>query len=988
MPTNTKEKGFEQFIEDFLVKKNKYVQRKPGNYHKAPCVDAEMVLEFIHKTQPDAWERLHERHGDDVVERFMTRLYEEISNRGALDVFRKGIDDHGVHFDLAYFQPTTGLNEETRALYEGNVLSVTRQVKYSDKNENSIDMVLFLNGLPIFTVELKNQLTGQSVQNGMRQYMTDRDPKEKLLSFKRCLAHFAVDTEVVFLTTELKGLRTRFLPFNKGNGNAAGNPINPDGYKTSYMWEDVWTRESVLELVGRFLCMQVEEKENQKGKKIKEEKLIFPRYHQRDAVHRLENDAREHGTGRNYLIQHSAGSGKSNTIAWTAHRLSDLHNERDEKVFDSVIIVTDRVVLDRQLQNTVKQFSQTAGVVVSIEGTSAELKAALESGANIIVTTLQKFPVIVESMGTLPGRKFAVIVDEAHSSQTGESSKSLKQVLVPGDLDQAEEAEEKEEAEQETTEDLVLKEMRSRRVKTNAISFLAFTATPKQKTLELFGTQNPLDGKFYPFSLYSMKQAIEEGFILDVLKNYTTFQSYFELRKKIAEDPELKKKKAQLVLINYVERHEHAIEKKISIIAEHFAGEIAKEIGGRAKAMIVTKSRLHAVRYKLALDAYLREHNYPYKALVAFSGTVRDGGKEFTEAKMNGIPEAQTAQAFKADEQKFLIVAEKFQTGFDEPLLTVMYVDKKLSGVNAVQTLSRLNRTCQGKEEAFVLDFVNTTDDIAKSFQPYYATTVLSESTDPNVLHDLQRDVFGFGWFDEGEVERFAKAYFGGADPGALNALLDVDVSRFNGQLKDEQEDFRSKAKEYIRKYAFISQIISFDDTRLEKLYVFLRFLLKKLPFTPERLPLEVLESVDMESYKIVKGKAAKIQLEDVEGLIEPIGSGRRGMMEDEKDFLSKIVKEVNDRFGTEFSEDDRVVMGDMARRLAGNEMLHATIQNNTRDAAKIKYDKIFQDELVNMLNRHFGFYKKLDESEELKSFVNQKIFDYVNRQVKERDKV
>lgn len=985
MKTNTRESGFEGLIDAYLAFNNGYKTRNAKrDYDKGLAMDPDLVLEFVQKTQPKAWERLTDRHGEATRDRFLRRLDEEIASRGVLDVFRKGVDDHGVHVGMAFFRPTTGLNEETLALYEGNVLSVIRQVKYSDKHENSIDMVLFLNGLPMFTVELKNQLTGQSVQNGMRQYKTDRDPKEKLPSFKRCLAHFAVDAEVAFMTTRLNGLRTRFLPFNRGNGNAAGNPVVPGKYKTSYVWEDLWTRESVLELVGRFLCIQIEEKEDANGKKTKVENLVFPRYHQRDTVRRLENDAREHGAGRNYLIQHSAGSGKSNTIAWTAHRMSDLHNAENAKVFDSVIIVTDRRVLDRQLQATIKQFAQTAGVVKPIDGTSEQLKEALEGGEKIIISTLQKFPVIVESVGRLSGKNFAVLIDEAHSSQTGEGSKSLKQVLEATSLDDAEMEEGS--SKEESVEDMVLKEMRSRRSKTTNISFFAFTATPKQKTLEVFGTQNPVDGKFYPFSLYSMKQAIEEGFILDVLKNYTTYQTYFELRKKIQDDPEYTKKKAQRVILRYVERHEHAIERKIEIMVEHFANQIAKKIDGCAKSMIVTKSRLHAVRYKLAMDKYLREHNYPFKALVAFSGTVKDGMIEYTEAQMNGVPEKNTAEEFKKDEFRFLIVAEKFQTGFDQPLLAVMYVDKKLGGVNAVQTLSRLNRTNPEKDEVFVLDFVNGSEDIKESFQPYYTTTVLSEATDPNVLHNLQRDILNFSLFDEHEVEDFVEAYFGGADPGKLNGSLDKCLVRFGEHLKDEREDFRTKAKDYIHKYAFISQILTFDDTRLEKLYIFLRFLVKKLPFTPERLPLEVLESVDMESYKIVKTNEMRISLEDAEGSLEPMGSGQRGLVAEEKDLLSKIIKDVNDTFGTEFTDDDRVVMGDMAWRLADNETLQATLKNNTRDAAKIKYDQMFQEELVNMFNRHFGFYRKLDANEELRSFVNQKIFDFVNRKMKEKN--
>ena len=984
MKTNIKEKGFEEYIESYLIEANGYRKGSASQYDKDFCLDKQLTLDFI-KSQK-SWQKFSDQYGDEAEAKLLRRLDEEIAARGLLDILRSGISDHGVRFDLAYFKPETGLNEETKVQYESNILSVTRQVKYSNRNENSIDMVLFLNGLPIFTIELKNQLTGQSVINGTRQYKTDRDPKEKLLSFKRCLVHFAIDTEQAFMTTQLKGLSTRFLPFNKGVNNGAGNPVNPNGYKTAYVWEDVWTKDSILDLVGRFVHLQKEEREDDKGKKLIVESLIFPRYHQLDAVRRIIIDAKKNGAGKNYLIQHSAGSGKSNTIAWTAHRLSSLHNDKDEKVFDSVIVVTDRRVLDRQLRNTIMQFEQTAGVVKPILEGSAELKEALESGEKIIVTTLQKFPVIVESVGQLPGKKFAVIIDEAHSSQSGESSKSLKKVLAAEDLDQAAKEQEKEDK-KDTLEDLILKEIRSRRAKTTNLSFFAFTATPKQKTLEIFGQQSPLDGKFYPFSLYSMKQAIDEKFILDVLKNYTTYQVYFSLLKKVEEDPEFQKKKAQRMMLQYVEKHEHAINKKVDVMVEHFLHNIAGEIDGRAKAMIVTKSRLHAVKYKLAIDKYLEDHLYPYKALVAFSGTVRDGGREYTEGQMNGIPEKHTAEEFKKDDYKFLIVAEKFQTGFDQPLLSVMYVDKKLSGVSAVQTLSRLNRVCPGKEEAFVLDFVNDADDIKDAFQPYYTTTVLSEATDPNILHNLQRDILNFKMFSEAEVESFIDDYFHDVKPATLNALLDVMVDRFNHYLAEEKEDFRDKVKDYVRKYSFIAQLISFEDISLEKLYIFLKMLWRKLPIEKDPLPTEVLESINMESYKIVKTKEAHIKLENEEGLIEPIeGSGRKND-EDEKDILSKIIKDVNDKFGTSFNSEDRVILNSLSARLLQNAVLSGSIKHNSRDAAKIKFDEIYQEEKIKMLNQHFDLYKKLDASPELNAYVNEKLFDFVHKRMKSKVK-
>lgn len=978
MTTNTKEIGFEESIQQHLIDIRNYRKRLQSSYDVVSAMDVELLLEFVQASQPEAWEKLVAQHGEEAGTRLVKRVDEEITSRGLLDVLRNGVSDHGVKIDLAYFQPVSGLNPETQKLFEQNILSELRQFHYSAKDpDKSIDMALFLNGLPIVTVELKNQLSGQTVQHGIRQYRTDRDPKEKALSFKRCLAHFAIDTDLAFMTTKLDGLRTRFLPFNKGDHNATGNPANPNGYKTAYVWEDIFTRESLLEIIGQFMTIQVEEREGTDGRTHKIETQIFPRYHQLDTVRRLVDDAQTNGAGKNYLIQHSAGSGKSNTIAWTAHRMAELQGDQG-KVFDSVIVVTDRRVLDRQLRGTVMQFAQTAGVVKPIIEGSKELKEALESGEKIIITTLQKFPVIVNTVESMPAKKFAVLVDEAHSSQTGESSKSLKQVL--GDLD---EAEREESQDSDTFEDEILRELRVRKGKTNSLSFFAFTATPKQKTLELFGVEDVVTKKFYPFSLYSMKQAIQEKFILDVLENYTTYQTYFALLKKVEDDPEFSKKKAQRLLIGYVDKHEHAIEKKVAIMVEHFASQIAKQIDGRAKAMIVTKSRLHAVRYKRVMDTYLREHGYDFKALVAFSGTVIDGGVEYTEGQMNGVSETQTAGEFKRDQYKFLIVAEKFQTGFDEPLLTAMYVDKKLSGVNAVQTLSRLNRTAYHKDHVFVLDFVNETDHIKEAFQPYYTATVLSEATDPNILHNLQRDILAFKMFSEQEVDDFCRLYFGEAKPGALNSFLDEIVRRLDTYLAEEAEDFRSKLTDYLRKYAFMSQIIPFEDTSLEKLYVFSRLLKKKLPVNKERLPFEVLESADVESYKATKLGTQKIELEDIEGALEPMGAKDRGQFEDERDALSAIIRDINERFGTDFSDDDRVVLNNlMNQRLRNNKALEGAILNNPTEAARIKFNHVVDDEFVRMLDSHFSLYQKLDRNPELKEYVKSRLFTHLKKTI------
>lgn len=975
--TNIKEIGFEEFIEGELSKLHGYRVRVASSYDKELCMDRELVLEFIKTSQPKAWEKLTEQYGSEVDNEFLKRLDSEIAKRGVLSIFREGVTDHGVSFRLAFWKPQNTLNPDSWKDYESNIFSTMRQVKYSVKNENSIDTVLFLNGLPIFTVELKNQLTGQTVKDGIQQYKVDRDPKEKLLVFKRILTHFAVDTEQVFMNTELRGLATTFLPFNKGDKNSSGNPTIEGKYKTHYLWEEIWSKDSVLDLLSNFINLLIEEVEDEMGKTKKIEKLIFPRYHQLDTVRRILTDAVAHGVGKNYLIQHSAGSGKSNTIAWTAHRLSELHDKANKKIFDTIIVVTDRRLLDRQLSQIVEGFSQVRGVVKHVENGGKELKDLLAQGIKIITTTLQKFPVIADTIETIAGKRFAVIIDEAHSSQTGETAADLRQVLT---LDEAEEQAQKEEKLFKTTEDMIIERMKARKVKTPNISFLAFTATPKQKTLELFGYKDVLTGKFYPFSLYSMKQAIEEGFILDVLKNYTTYQAFFELLKKIEDDPEFNKKKAQRLLIGYVEKHEHAINKKTQIMIEHFEEKIFGSIGGKAKAMIVTKSRLHAVKYKLAFDRYLQEKGYPYRALVAFSGTVKDGGLTYSESQMNGgIAESKTAQEFKRDDYKFLIAAEKFQTGFDQPLLQVMYVDKKLGGVNAVQTLSRLNRKRAGKTDAFVLDFVNEASDIKEAFQPYYTTIVLSEATDPNILHDLERDISQFKLFTRFEVDRFIEKYFKNRGPDQLNAVLDEVVSRYKEMLLEERDDFKSKSGDYIRKYGFISQIVTFSDVKLEKLYIFLKLLIRKLPASKGQLPYEVLEAVDMDSYKIQKQANVNIILEDTEGVAGPMGSGSGyGIVGEEIDPLSKIIKDINERFGTAFDTNDKVILNSLSQKLLNNQSFEGSIKNNSENAAKIKFNSLFQEELIVMLNSHFDLYKKLDENPELKKYVNDKIFDMV----------
>ena len=842
---DTSEKDFETAVFSYLAS-NGYVCRDASGYDRASCLDTDALFQFLYATQAKTWEKLKLQYGEQVKERFLKRLAGQIEKRGTLDVLRKGVDDLGCHFELAYFQPESTLNEEHARLHLANILGVMRQVHYSEKNDNSLDLVLFVNGLPVITAELKTPLKGQTVQDAVAQYKHDRDPKEPLFAFRRCLAHFAVDTDLVFMTTRLQGGRTWFLPFNKGHNRGAGNPPNPKGFKTAYLWEEVWRRDRLLEILNHFVVDR--DKLDEKGKKTGEREVIFPRYHQLDAVRRLVAHARESGTGQNYLVEHSAGSGKSNSIAWLCHRLVGLHDAKDQRVFDSIVVVTDRRVLDQQLRSTIRSFEQVKGIVTAIEKhKSQELAKALMGGKDIIITTLQTFPFVAEKIGELPGHRFAVVIDEAHSSQSGETNRSMKEILTASSLEDAAKEEAAEQQDEEDTVNAAVEAVMRRRGRLKNVSFFAFTATPKQKTLELFGS--PQAGGIGPFSLYSMRQAIEEGFILDVLQNYTTFKVYFSLLKKIEADPQYDRKKATYLLRSYADLHAHAVHTKTALMLDHFEEEVKDRIAGKAKAMVVTRSRLHAVRYKLDFDHEMKKRRLPYKALVAFSGEVRDpnSGQKFTEAGMNGFPESQTAATFKGKDYRLLIVAEKFQTGFDQPLLHTMYVDKKLGGVNAVQTISRLNRVHPEKEDTCILDFGNEVDDIQKAFQPYFETTLLTEPTDPNKLYDLKRTVEDHHLFGAEEVEDFARVYFSAkGKQEQLQPLVDSVVDRYELRSKDERADIRKHVGDYARLYAFLSQVITFSDANLEKFYQFTRHLLRKLKLPDDPLPLEITKNINM----------------------------------------------------------------------------------------------------------------------------------------------
>lgn len=945
-----------------------YRKRTSAEYDEHLCLIAEDVFTFLYTTQPQEWERFvtqFQGRSDEARSRFLQRLNSEIRLRGTIDVLRRGVKANGCHFYLAYFKPANKLNPELDTLYKGNIFSVVRQFRYSVNRHaegkkqdcSSIDLALFLNGLPIFTAELKNDFKAQTVEDAIEQYKK-RDSKEPIFAYGRCLAHFAVDPNYVYMTTHVQGEKTHFLPFNQGNNGGSGNPPNWKSFAAAYLWERIWAREVVLDLVQRFI--QEIEEEDDKGRKTGKKYLIFPRYHQLEAVRRLIAHARLYHSGQRYLIQHSAGSGKSNTIAWTAHQLSNLHNEHDERVFDSIIVITDRRILDRQLQRTLRQFEQTRGIVENIDKHARQLKDALEDGKTIVVTTLQKFPFIVNEIGTMQGKRFAVLIDEAHSSQTGESSSLMKKALTALSL---EEAEKEEGQEEEDLEDRIVQEMKRRGRVPNA-SFFAFTATPKQKTLELFGSKRT-DGKFEPFSLYTMRQAIEEHYILDVLQNYTTYRAYWNLLKKIKEDPHYDRHKAAVLLKSYVERHEQTIAKKAEFIVEHFHNQVSWRIQNKAKAMIVTASRLHAVRYCQAIRRYLEEKGYPYKALVAFSGKVLDGAITYEESRMNGIPESQTAETFKKDEFRILIVANKFQTGFDQPLLHTMYVDKKLGGVNAVQTLSRLNRIHTRKEDTMVLDFANEAEHIQQAFQPYYEKTLLAEETDPNLLYDIQRALSEFGFYANDDIEKFTVVYYSKMTQDKLHAVLAPVVDRYKEAEEQEQADFRKTLTDYIRLYAFLAQIITFVDTDLEKLYNFARHLLQKLPVKRHYLPTEVQQNIDLQSYRVLQTSQGKIPLEHGNKELQPMQTKDRAFLStEEMEPLSKIIADLNTAFGTDFNEEDKVCILAIEERLSMREDLKNSLRVNQPENARLTFNLVVNEVLQDMVDTHFKFYKHVNDDQ------------------------
>lgn len=989
------EMAFESAIEAHLLNIGGYEKADPKNFDNRICIDSGNVIDFIKKTQPREWNYIENLHKDRAAKVLIEDLCKSLDSEleGCLNVLRHGFKCFGKTFRVAYFAPASGLNQETLELYKKNRLTVTRQVHFSPKDEKkSVDLVLSLNGIPLVTAELKNPLTGQTWKNAVKQYQEDRDPNELLFQFKkRTLVHFAVDPDQVHMTTCLEGKKTRFLPFNLGSSGGAGNPDNPVGYKTAYLWEQVWQIDSFLDIVARFIQREI--KEEKVGEKtIKKEIILFPRYHQLDCVRKLVIDAKNRGVGKNYLVQHSAGSGKSNSIGWLAHRLAKLHDDSDQKVFDSIIVITDRLILDRQLQDTIFQFEHKQGVVEKIDQKSGQLADALKSAVPVIITTLQKFPFVTEKIETLPKRKYAVIVDEAHSSQGGERAAELKGVLSETRIKEEASKQAQDESLFDYEEEIV--KTMARRGQQPNISFFAFTATPKFKTLEVFGQPGP-DGRPTPFHVYSMRQAIEEGFILDVLKNYTTYKAFYKLVKSVEDDPEVDKSRAARALSRFMTLHPHSIAQKTELIVEHYRTTTQHKIGGKAKAMVVTSSRLQAVKYKLAFDEYIRNQGYrDLKTLVAFSGKVTDPdnpGVEYTEVQMNGgIPEKQLREEFKKQKYKFLIVAEKYQTGFNEPLLHTMYVDKRLDGIQAVQTLSRLNRRIPNlKEDTFVLDFVNERNDVKEAFQPYYEQTLAGDEVEVRQLYDLKAKLEGMHIFYKQEVEEFSKIFYkpkkrqSKTDHADMNSCIDKATTRFEVIKSEEQEEFRNGLVAYRNLYNFLSQIVPFHDSDLEKLYCYVRFLISKLPGKHSGPDYCFDNDVTLQYYRLEKISEGAIKLDtgyeaEVKG---PTSLGTRVVREAVIE-LSRLIDKLNEKYGTEFTDADQLFFDSIKEDAMNDSQLRERALANTKENFGLVFNKALEDLFINRMEQNGDIAARFFNDESFKAVVRDVLMKEVYEQI------
>ncbi len=985
------EAAFESALEQTLLAGGYIVQPREGYDHERALFPA-AVLDFIRATQPQTWAKLEALHGEQTGERVLGDLVRWLDGHGMLSTLRHGFKCYGRTLRVAYFRAAHGLNPELAERYGRNRLGLTRQLRYSPSGGESLDLVLSVNGLPVVTVELKNPITGQTTADAVAQYRRDRDPRERLFDFgKRTLVHFAADPDTVQMTTRLAGDATQFLPFNRGNGGGAGNPPDREGrdYRTAYLWEEVLARDSLLDILARFLHLQVKERFTPDGKKVRAESMIFPRYHQLRAVRRLVADAVAQGVGHNYLIEHSAGSGKSNTIAWLAHRLSSLHTASDARVFDSVVVITDRLVLDKQLQDTIYQFEHRQGVVLKIDSDSRQLAWALEGGVPIIITTLQKFPFVSQQLlklaeergeavsGLLPTRRYAVIIDEAHSSQSGETATDLKGVLGGEDMLDAARREAQGEGRPDLSE---LYRSMARRGQQANLSFFAFTATPKYKTLAVFGQAGE------PYDRYTMRQAIDEGFILDVLWNYTTYKAYYKLLKATEDDPNVERKKAARALARYMRLHPHNVAQKTEIIVEHFQAVTRHKIGGRAKAMVVTASRLEAVRFKQSFDRYIREKGYPIRTLVAFSGTVLDDqilGKTYTEPEMNGgIRERELPERFASEEYQLLLVAEKYQTGFDEPLLHSMYINKRLGGIQAVQTLSRLNRVHPLKEDTFVLDFINKREDMHEAFKQFYEGAEMGDEVEPAHLYELQAKLSDRGIFLLSEVERFAEIYFrprprqSPADHRALNALLDPAVDRFAALLKNHAEDaelWRGQVQAFRNLYGFLSQIIPYQDGDLEQLYVYLRYLALKLPRRAVGAGYQFDEQIRLEYFRLQKISEGSIDLSGgrAASLSGP-GEVGTGVVKDEAVQLSKLISLINDRFGTDFNEADQLFFDQIVEAAVRDGQLEQVARANTLEKFQLVFKQLLEALFIERMDTNEEIFSRFMGENEFRSAISE----------------
>lgn len=962
--------GFSEDPEPFVGLHN-WLLGNPKDYDRAWTVDLVQLRAFIAATQPQLVQAFDLGNDSPARQKFLARLQGEIGKRGVIDVLRKGVKHGANDIDLFYGTPSPG-NTKAAGRFALNRFSVTRQLRYSrDDTAHALDLALFINGLPVATFELKNSLTKQTVEDAVEQYRRDRNPREKLFEFGRCMVHFAVDDAQVKFCTHLKGKGSWFLPFNKGWNDGAGNPPNPAGIKTGYLWKDILTPLGLTDIIENYA--QVVERKDPKTSRMKRDQL-FPRFHQLDVVRRLLADASAKGAGRRVLIQHSAGSGKSNSIAWLAHQLVRLANDTGQ-VFDTVIVVTDRRILDQQIRDTIKQFAQVGATVGHAEH-SGDLRRFIADGKKIIITTVQKFPFILDDIGSQhKNRRFAIIIDEAHSSQGGKAAAALNAALTGAE----------DGGEDETVEDKINAIMEQRKMLPNA-SYFAFTATPKNKTLEIFG-EPFADGdkiKHRPFHSYTMKQAVQEGFIIDVLRHYTPVNSYYRLIKTVEADPEFDTKRATKKLRRYVESNDHAIRLKAEIMVDHFHEQVLalNKVGGQARAMVVTSGIERAIQYYQAISAYLVERKSPYRAIVAFSGEHEFRGAKVTEASLNGFPSKDIADQIELDPYRFLICADKFQTGYDQPLLHSMYVDKALSGIKAVQTLSRLNRGHPQKHDAFVLDFMNDTETIRASFDTFYRSTILSDETDPNRLHDLKAALDDYQIYGPAHIDRFVSLYLSGADRDQLDPILDVCVEAYNDGLnEDGQVAFKGKAKAYARTYAFIASILPYTNPEWEKLSIFLSFLLPKLPAPREEdLSQGILESIDMDSYRVEKQAAQRVQLSDDDAEIDPVptdGGGHR--TEPELDRLSNIIRSFNDLFGNiTWADTDRIrrlIATEIPNKVAANAAYQNAKQNSDKQNARIEHDKALTGVIIELMRDDTELFKQFSDNPEFKRWLTDTIF-------------